>query len=378
MNARFHRLGLTAIAMTLLLCPATFARERWTTEQANAWRSKQPWLVGCNFIPSTAINQLEMWQAETFDPETMDRELGWAEGLGFNSVRVFLHNLLWQQDREGFLARVEQFLAIADKHKIGVVFVPLDGVWDPEPKLGPQREPRPHVHNSGWAQAPGAAILGDPARHDELRPYVHGLVRHFRDDRRIQAWDLFNEPDNSNENSYGASGSRAELSNKAEMATALLGKVFVWAREADPSQPLTAGVWILRPPGEKAPPIERLTLDESDILSFHSYGELKDVRAFVERLRPLNRPVLCTEYMARPAGSRFDPMLSFFKQEKIGAYNWGFVDGKSQTIYPWDSWQKPYTAEPKVWFHDIFRKDGTPYDAAEVDYIRSVTGAKLR
>jgi hypothetical protein len=376
MNARVHRIGLTAVALTLLLCPAVSARERWTPEQANAWWAKQPWLVGCNFIPSTAINQLEMWQADTFDPETIDRELGWAEGLGFNSIRVFLHNLLWQQDREGFLARIERFLAVADKHHIGVVLVPLDGVWDPEPKLGKQHEPRPHVHNSGWVQAPGAAILGDPARHDELQPYVHGLIRHFRDDRRVQAWDLFNEPDNSNANSYGADGSRTELPNKAEMATALLKKVFVWARAADPSQPLTAGVWILRRPGENVPPIERVILDESDVLSFHSYGELKQVQAFVERLRPLDRPILCTEYMSRPVGSRFDPLLSYFKQQKIGAYNWGLVDGKSQTIYPWDSWQKPYTAEPKVWFHDVFRKDGTPYAAAEVNYIRSVTGAK--
>ena len=132
---------------------------QWTPTEAQAWQSSQPWLVGCNFMPSTAINQLEMWQTDTWDPATIDRELGWAANLGFTSIRVFLHDLLWQQDKKGFLERMDQFLALAAKHRIGVMFVLFDGVWDPFPKLGKQREPRPHVHNSGWVQSPGAKDL---------------------------------------------------------------------------------------------------------------------------------------------------------------------------------------------------------------------------
>ena len=377
MRLRFCPIVCLSIAVTLAFNVAATARDRWSAEEANGWYAKQPWLAGCNFIPSTAINQLEMWQAESFDPATIDRELGWAGQLGFNSVRVFLHNLLWEQDREGFLRRVDQFLAIAEKHKIGVMMVPLDGVWDPQPKLGRQREPRPHVHNSGWVQAPGAEILGDPARHDELRPYIFSLIHHFRDDRRIQVWDLFNEPGNPNHNSYGEGGAKTEISNKEEMATILLAKVFVWAREAGPSQPLTAGVWR----GDWSShdgltPCNRIMLEESDVVSFHSYGDLSHVRPGVEDLRRYNRPILCTEYMSRGAGSLFDPVMGYFKQEKIGAYNWGLVAGKTQTQYPWETWQKQYTAEPELWFHDIFRPDGSPYDAAEVRYIRRLIGDK--
>ncbi|MDP7016038.1 MAG: hypothetical protein QGG36_09580 [Pirellulaceae bacterium] len=378
MNAQLCRIApVVLLTFVFIAAGQSSARERWTPQQANAWHARQPWLVGCNFNPSTAINQLEMWQADTFDPETIDRELKWAADLGFNSVRVYLHNLPWREDRDGFVKRIERFLTIADKHGVGVMLVPLDGVWDPQPKSGKQREPRPHVHNSGWLQAPGAAILGDPKRHDELRPYITGLIRHFRKDPRIHSWDLFNEPDNSNVNSYGERGAKTELPNKARMATQLLKKVFVWAREADPTQPLTAAVWLGPwPDHDKLAPIEKVMLEESDVISFHNYGGLSHVRPRVEQLRRYGRPILCTEYMARPNGSRFDPLLGYFKQQKVAAYNWGFVAGKTQTNYPWDSWRRKYTAEPEVWFHEILRRDGTPYDAKEVDYIKRVTGGR--
>lgn len=372
-----YRVLALSLCFGFFIPTTAYARERWTQKQANQWYAKQPWLVGCNFSPSTAINQLEMWQKETFDPETIDRELGWAEEIGFNSVRVFLHNLLWDQDRDGFLKRFEQFLEIADKHGIGVMVVPLDGVWDPHPKLGKQRDPRPHVHNSGWVQAPGAEILKDPARHDELRPYIVGLISRYRNDKRIQVWDLFNEADNPVSRSYGAEGTKAELPNKAKMANMLMKKLFRWARSANPSQPLTVGVWR----GDwsnhdKMSPYNRIAIEQSDVISFHSYANLDDVKHRVGQLKRYNRPLLCTEYMARPAGSHFDPIMGYFKKEKIAAYNWGFVAGKTQTNYPWDSWDRKYTAEPEVWFHEIFRKDGSPYIAEEVKYIKSLTGKK--
>ncbi len=371
----FLRLAIFALAG--FMTANSFARDRWTEDQANDWYARKPWLAGCNFSPSTAVNQLEMWQPDTFDPGTIDRELGWAEQLGFNSVRVFLHNIPWQEDQAGFVPRIEHFLKLADRHGIGVVFVPLDACWDPRPRPGRQRDPRPHVHNSGWVQCPGTAILGDPARHDELRGYVFGIIRHFANDPRIHAWDLFNEPDNDNRSSYGIGGANIEIRNKAEMALRLLKKAFAWAREANPTQPLTAGLWIGPWPGPaKLSPIERVMVEESDVISFHNYGGLDQVKERVDQLRRYHRPILCTEYMARPAGSTFDPILAYFKDQQVAAYNWGFVAGKTQTIYPWDSWHKTYTAEPPVWFHDLFRTDGTPFDAKEVAYIKRVTGKR--
>lgn len=295
---------------------------------------------------------------------------GWAQDLGFTSVRVFLHHLLWEQDARGFLKRMDQFLDIAEKRGIGVMFVLFDAVWDPNPQLGKQREPRPHLHNSGWVQSPGVEILRDPARHDELKPYVQGVVRRFRHDPRVQVWDIFNEPDNMNVPAY----SSLEPKNKPELALALARKAFAWTREMNPTQPLTCGVW-LGTWGDPArlSPMEKFQLEASDVISFHSYNKLDDVKKCVENLKRYNRPILCTEFMARPNGSQFDPILGYFQEQNVAAYNWGFVAGKTQTIYPWDTWRKTYTNEPPVWFHDIFRVDGSVYDQKEVDYIKSVT-----
>lgn len=345
------------------------ARAQWTAEQANAWYAKQPWLVGGNYTPRTAINQLEMWQAETWDPKTIDQELGWAHELGFTSMRVFLHDIVWKNDRDGLIQRMEQFLDIAEKHKIGVMFVLFDSVWDPYPKAGKQRDPKPHVHNSGWVQSPGQDILKDPAKQDELKAYVQDVIGHFRNDKRIQVWDIFNEPDN-----LVPQYKSVLLPGKVEFALQLLRKTFVWAREMNPSQPLTSGVWIGNwGDPAKLTPMERCQLEESDVISFHTYDPLNGAQKCVENLKRYNRPILCTEFMARPRGSTFDPVLGYFKQQNVGAYCWGFVDGKSQTIYPWDSWDKQYTAEPQPWFHDILRGDGTPYRQQEVDYIKSLT-----
>ena len=319
-----------------------------------------------------------MWQADSFDTETIDRELEWAKSLGFTSVRVFLHNLVWDQNPSAYLKRIEKFLTIADKHGIGVMMVPLDGVWDPQPQLGRQRAPKPHVHNSGWMQAPGAAILDDPNRHDELKPFIQGVIGHFRNDQRIQIWDLFNEGDNPNSNSYGENGSKTELSpnRKTEMAILLTKKLFAWAREMDPSQPLTSGIWRGDwSSHESMDEFSRLLIDESDVVTFHNYGGADDLQNRINQLKRYNRPMYCTEYMARPNNSYFDPHLALMKTDKVGAYSWGFVAGKTQTIYPWETWHVKYTAEPDVWFHDIFRTDGSPYRESEVEYIRGLTEA---
>lgn len=351
------------------------ARAVWTKARANAWADSTGWLVGSNFAPSTAINQLEMWQPATFDLTTIDRELGLAESLGFNTMRVFLHDLLWQQDSAGFLRRMDQFLTIADKHHIRPMFVLFDAVWDPMPHLGAQRTPIPHLHNSGWVQSPGAAVLSDTTRYESLRPYVQGVVGRFANDRRVIAWDIFNEPDNVNRPAYVA----YEPLDKGERAFQLMRKAFTWAREMNPSQPLTAAPW----KGDyqdasRVPALVAYMLDSSDVITFHSYDDSASVEREITALERYGRPIICTEYMARPRGSTFQAIMPIFARRHVGAINWGFVSGKSQTIYPWDSWYSEYTAEPKVWFHDIFRGDGTPYDASETAFIRSLTAATVK
>lgn len=340
---------------------------RWSIQKAEQWYSKQPWLVGCNFTPSTAVNQLEMWQADTFDVETIDRELGWAADIGMNTVRVFLHDLLWQQDSKGFLKRIDQFLDIADKHNIKPMLVLCDSVWNPHPKLGKQPEPKPHLHNSGWVQSPHIDILKDIQKQNSLEAYYKGVIGAFKDDRRVLIWDLYNEPGNRNKED-GIS-----VEEKEEIGLIMLKKMFVWARQASPSQPLTAGVWMNEWVGPKATEINRFMLANSDVITFHGYHSVDRMKERVGSIKPFGRPLLCTEYMARTADSTFQEHLPYFKENKIGAYNWGLVAGKTQTQYPWESWKKEFKAEPKIWFHEIFRPDGTPYDMAEVKLFKKLT-----
>lgn len=339
----------------------------WTAEQANAWYAKQPWLVGSNYLPSYAINQLEMWQPETFDLRAIDRELAAARGLGMNTARVFLHDLLWESDRDGFIRRLDAFLAIAERNGIKPLIVFFDSVWAAEPKAGPQPAPRIGVHNSRWVQSPGVEALADRGQYPRLENYVRGVVREFADDRRILGWDVWNEPDNLN------SGQDSE--RKLDHVEFLLPKVFDWVREAEPVQPITSGVWNGNWSSDRAlNPIERIQLRESDVISFHNYGDRADFEKRVGWLEAYGRPLMVTEYMARTVGSTFQAVLPVARKRAVAVYNWGLFAGRSQTYYPWDSTAKPYPdGYPDVWFHDILYPDGTPYDQTEVDFLRSIT-----
>jgi hypothetical protein len=354
---------------TTVACAQT---PRWPEQKANSWYAQQPWLVGSNYVPKSAINQLEMWQEATFDPVEIDTEFAWAEAMGMNTMRVFLHDLPWQQDPKGFQARINHFLVIAARHHIRPMFVLFDSCWDPQPHLGPQHPPIAGVHNSGWVQSPGAAALADPNQYPRLKAYVQGVVGAFAKDDRILAWDVWNEP-----GSDDAGSSPSEQKDKIARVSALLPQVFEWAREENPMQPLTSGVWAsdTSPDGANLGELQQIQLRESDIITFHNYSWPEYFKSEVSWLKRYNRPVICTEYMARSVGSTFDTVLPIARQERVGAINWGFVAGKIQTYFPWDSWQHPYVrSQPPVWFHDVLRADGTPYREAEVDLIRQLTG----
>lgn len=345
-------LSLLLIA-TLSSSFAQAARPVWTKQHAYEWYNQHEWLRGSDFIPSTAINQLEMWQAATFDTATIDRELGYAESIGLNCMRVFLHHVAWQQDPQGFKDRVNKYLSIADRHGILTMFVFFDDCWNPTYKAGKQPEPKPGIHNSGWVRDPGQLYYDEPKLVDTLEKYVKDVMTTFKDDKRILLWDLYNEPGNSG---YG---------NKS---LPLLQKAFAWGRQVNPSQPLSAGVW-----SKALKELNTYQLANSDVITYHDYSPVDVHQHTIDTLMPYGRPLICTEYMARPRNSTFETVMPMLKKEFIGAINWGLVEGKTNTKYAWDT-PMPNGDDPKVWFHEIFRKDGTPYKPEETNVIKELTG----
>ena len=323
--------------------------QRWTIEQANEWASANGWLRGSDFIPSTAINQLEMWQASTFDSVTIDRELGFAGSIGFNVMRVYLHHKAWTQDMTGFTNRLDKYLRIASKHNIKTIFVFFDDCWNGTSSIGKQSEPKPGIHNSGWVQDPGQKESADTGYFPVLEKYVKEIMNHFANDQRIVLWDLYNEPGNS---------------NKGDSSLNLLKYVYSWARNTKATQPVTTGVW-----NKKLSNLNEFQLINSDIITFHNYGFELSMKAMIDSLRIYNRPLVCTEYMARTQGSRFSNILPLLKKENVGAINWGLVSGKTNTKYAWSDTSHTDGSEPGIWFHDIFRPDGSPYLKEETDLI---------
>lgn len=326
----------------------------WSVEKANEWYKKWGWLRGSDFIPSTAINQLEMWQAETFDTATINRELGYAESIGMNIMRVYLHHAAWEIDKDGFKKRVATYLDIADRHGIATLFVFFDDCWNATYQTGTQPAPKPGVHNSGWVQDPGNLYNEDTTLVKVLEEYVKDVLNTFKDDKRIVLWDLYNEPGNS---------------NRGDSSMALLQKVFTWSRAVNPSQPLSVGVW-----RKDLKALNEFQLNNSDITTYHNYNGPEEHREVIDTLRKrTGRPLICTEYMARRNNSLFSNIMPILKAENVGAINWGLVEGKTNTIYAWDT-PLPDGSQPKLWFHDIFRKDGSPYKQSEVDSIKMLTG----
>jgi hypothetical protein len=331
---------------------STLDGARWSAERAHAWYNARPLPFGCNFIPSNAINALEMWQAETFDPKTIDRELGFAQNVGMNAMRVYLHNLLWEQDAAGLKRRMEEYLTLAAGRGIDTLFVLFDTCWNDHPQLGEQPAPRPGVHNSGWVQGPGSVRLLDPSAWGPLEGYTRDILSTFGTDSRVLGWDLFNEPTNG---------------GYSDSVLPFLVNTFAWARMANPSQPLTVGTW------DDHPLSNDVILQQSDIITFHNYDTAELLDAKIVQLQALGRPIICTEYMARTVGSRFETCLPVLLKHGVGAINWGLVKGKTNTIF---GWEKPLADvdEPPEWFHDIFRPDGTPFNEAEVACLRAHSG----
>jgi hypothetical protein len=341
---------------------------RWTVEEAAAWYDRLPWLCGFNYLPRTAVNWTEMWQREGFDPATIEQELGWAREVGWNALRTNLQFLVWLDDADGLRARLDRFLGIAARCGMRTLLCPFDdcGFSGREPYLGPQDPPVPGVHNSGGAASPGREVVRDRSRWPELERFVTDLVSHFRDDDRLLAWDLYNEP--GNEAVFTRAAAPDPRGPLVEHSMALARAAFAWARAAQPSQPLTSGVW-----NPAWPAHNQELLEQSDVASFHHYLGLPHLRGVVETLRRTGRPLLCTEWLARGLGSTVATHLPWFREQRIGCFHWGLVNGRTQTHLPWPAFAQ--LGRDGLWHHDLFHPDGSPYDADEIELFRKVLRA---
>jgi len=328
----------------------------WTTEKANNWYKNKGWIVGFNYVTSNAINSTEMWQSETFDPDTIQKELKIASQIGFNSCRVFLQYLVWENEQAQFIKNFDTFLEIAEKHNITVMPILFDdcAFSNKEPYLGKQLEPTFGIHNSGWTPSPGFLIADNNDYSNKLEAYLKTIVNTYKDDSRIIAWDLYNEPGNSGRN---------------EKCLNLLLKSFDWARECNPSQPLTSGIWVWKD-------FDLKCVDLSDVISFHDYKTLDITKERIENLKQYSRPMFCTEWLHRIEGNSIETHMRFFKANNIAIYNWGLVEGKTQTNLSWNKEENLQNGQPEIWQHDILRSDLTPYIPEEVTFIKSITSTK--
>jgi len=346
---------------------------QWTPGAANDWYVRQPWIVGSDYIQSNTVNQIEMWQQDAFDADRVDLELSWAESVGFNTIRVFLHDLVWEHESGSLHRRIDKLLAVAEKHKIRVIFVLFDSSGDPYPELGHQRQPKPGVRDSLWVQSPGAKGLTDPKELTKALIYAQEVVAAFSIDKRVLAWDVWNEPDNINVGRYTA----AEAPNKAELVRELLPKAFQYVRAGTPSQPVTSGLWN----GDWSSaatlsPVEKIQIELSDFISFQNYDGPQEFEKRVKWLQAYGRPVVCTGFLARNQGSTVEAILPIALKYGVGALAGDLVAGKTQKWLPWDSWQNPYVdREPSVWAQDIFRSTGPAYRPEEADFIRKIVAA---
>lgn len=357
---------------------------RWTETDARSWWQAQPWPCGFNFLPSTAVNFLELWHRDTFDPATIERELGWASKIGFNAVRVNPHFLVWKHDRDGLLERIDRFLHIADRCNLSTVLCPFDdcGFGKHEPQYGLQLDPVPNVHNSRAVASPGRAVVMDRSVWPELEAYLRDIVRSFRSDERLLFWDLYNEP--GNRMVFESDGYSEYDAGLLSHSQALMGLCFEWARAEAPEKPLTVGAWLTPLPDTIEQPyqsaIDQQALALSDIISYHAYTDSARNSQFIDYLASRNRPMVCTEWMARGVDSRITDQLPMLKKRDIGCFQWGLVKGRSQTHLAWPADLIRLLGKAEVdgtWFHDLLDEHGHPYDPAEIDVIKTLTLADL-
>ena len=349
----------------------------WSREQACDWYNNRPWLRGCNFMSSIDANRVEQWQELDFEEhmKVADAELKLAADTGFNTIRLVMEIAVWDAEHDSYMKHLEHYLETAWKYGISSMIVfgndcmpPKDENWKPV-KTGVQtcdwgyHGGRKYSQHGRFAQM-GYHLLDEPEYEHKFYDMEAEIIDKYKDDPRVCIWDLYNEPGNSHRDS---------------VTMPHLKKYYETAWEIRPSQPLTSGAWRDLTKGYGGlSEVEKYVLDNSDIISFHNYGDYLTNIKILRFLKTLGRPIICTEWLCRGLHNTVQEIYPLFYLEKVGCYNWGFVAGKYQTYEPWESIWADYAAggardfDFTKWFHDLYRPSYRPYDPHEIDLIKEV------
>ncbi len=326
------------------------SQERWAPDRVETWYENMGVVKGVNYIPRNAVNSTEMWAEETFDPEVIDEELGWAKNAGYTTLRVQLQYAVWEADPEGFIDRMETFFDLAEDYDMRVVPVLFDdrNFAQREPFLGQQPEPIPGEHNARWTPSPGAEVVRDRSKWGGLEEYVTSILEEFKRDDRVAYWDLYN---------------RSGDDDLWEETLPLMDQAFNWAREVDPKQPLAVAAWT-RP--ESA--MSSRMLEKSDIITFQSFKSASEVEALLLLLKRYDRPIICSDWLMRQKDNNFQKILPLFSVNRVGWFNRGLVNGKTQEWIQQDDYRSE--TNPELWQQDVFTADGEAYDEEEIQMIQ--------
>lgn len=348
---------------------------RWSKEKAWKWYNARPWIRGCNYMSADCANRVDQWQELGFEErfETTESELELMKETGFNAVRLILEYVVWKEEHDGFMERLERYISLCAKYGISCMIVLANDCMPPKnelwkmPYVGKQEYvwgyhggKKSAQHSLQTSPAPHFYLDNPESRADYFR-MVEEIVTKYKNDERIIVWDVYNEPGN---------GRRDDLTPEN------LKALFELVRACEPIQPLTSAVWRIKGDGTPLSEVEQYALDHSDIVSYHFYGNYNEHIKIIHRLKKEGRPIITTEWLGRIFGNDVFSLFPLFYLERIGCYNWGFVAGKYQTYEPWEgTWQMYERGRCKnvdftKWFHDLYRPSHHPYDPKEIELIK--------
>ncbi|MBQ2987780.1 MAG: cellulase family glycosylhydrolase [Clostridia bacterium] len=353
---------------------------RWSKEKAWEWYDSRPWLRGCNYMSADCANRVDQWQALGFEErfQTTETELALMQKTGFNTVRLIPEYVVWKEEHDGFMERFDRYLSLCAKYGISCMIVlandcmpPKNELWK-KPFIGEQSVAwgyhggKKSAQHSSFAGVAPHFYFDDPEECERYFDMVREIVTTYRNDARVCIWDVYNEP---------GAGRRTEITPP------ILQRMFDTVRACEPSQPLTSAVWscehlLRKSDSNPHKQIEDIIFANSDIISYHYYGEYNTHVRIIKRLKEEGRPIVNTEWLGRIFHNDVFSLFPLFYLEKIGCYNWGFVAGKYQTYEPWDATWSAYErgeledVDFTKWFHDLYRPGHHPYDPKEIKLIR--------